>query len=268
MEAATNANMQASDAAPNVSLFSAFGDEQLGRSQSAGTRANPFACVRCRRNGSVKNTQFPGQGKAVNQPLRAAPKHLTEICARARTGDLFLFSSKHRASNITKFFTNSEWDVSTPSFLCCTFLALLPVLICCYCFAEQHVALVVRPRAGNTVYVIEWCAGLVVTELYARIRDYAELDAREICFRQLLIESRSGKVAVEAAIEDFTAALMEQEMGGNHVLPFAQVLKAARKSITGIGSSHSRTKQVRRALLSWHHGITPHVHVRCVSISM
>ena len=173
-------------ASGDIYAFSAFTGGFTGPRRG---RADPLDYLLCRRAGGPKRPR-PDAG-------RAPSKHLAEVCYRARTGDLFLFSSKHRSSDITKFFTNSVWD---------------------------HVALVVRPRGGGPAYALEWCAGLVASPLRQRLSDYAELDAREICFRPLVLAPELPRARLEAMIEEFTAALLEQQMGSNSVIPFGQVL--------------------------------------------
>ena len=76
------------------------------------------------------------------------PEHIDTLSLYARTGDIVLFSSKHRASNITKFFTNSIWD---------------------------HVGLVVRPNSSRkTAYLIEWSGSLCASPLTQRLTDCAQ----------------------------------------------------------------------------------------------
>merc|ERR1711935_513930 len=72
-------------------------------------------------------------------------------------GDIILFSSKHNASYITKFFTQSGWD---------------------------HIAMVVKP-SPTQVFLLEWGGGLFVCPLEERLMEYYESDGRLITLRQL-----------------------------------------------------------------------------------
>jgi len=186
-------------------------------------------CTCHRTKGSADGTRLPikdSSGNVVNAG-RGPARHINDVWWRLRTGDIVLFSSKHAASNITKLFTYSQWD---------------------------HVALIVRPRdAGGKVYAVEWCGGLIASELVERLEEYNEYDAREICVRQLLLpfipgqskrERLTDRLILESRIESFVAALFERSLGSNHMVPFNQVLKAARKTLIGFGSSVSQTKAV------------------------
>lgn len=73
---------------------------------------------------------------------------INDLLDTVKTGDIFLFSSKHTTSNITKYWTGARWD---------------------------HIGVVVKP-SPNKAYIIEWGNGLFACELVDRLNEYAELE--------------------------------------------------------------------------------------------
>lgn len=127
--------------------------------------------------------------------------HMSSIC---RTGDVILFSSKHRTSEITKYFTNSAWD---------------------------HVAIVVKSTPSRA-YLVEWSKGLFASELCERLTEYAELDARRIVLRQLHL-GVARRAECERQMELVIDRLFRSSAGRNASVPLGQVLRAARKQYFG-----------------------------------
>ena len=123
-----------------------------------------------------------------------------DLTQAACTGDVVLFSSKHSASNITKFFTNSLWD---------------------------HVGVVVKPTPRRA-YLVEWGGGLFATELVERLSEYDKYDAREIKWRHLKL-STAHREQLEDQLEDFLDMLFLEQLGRNTTVPFGQVARAARR---------------------------------------
>ena len=111
-------------------------------------------CADCRDKAGAEKKY--SAGFSIPAPPQIWIHHLTQA---VRTGDVVLFSSKHAASNITKFFTNSSWD---------------------------HVGVVVKPTPRRA-YLVEWGGGLFATELVERLSEYDQYDAREIKWRHLKV---------------------------------------------------------------------------------
>merc|ERR1711935_1242568 len=102
-------------------------------------------------------------------------------------GDIILFSSKHNASYITKFFTQSGWD---------------------------HIAMVVKP-SPTQVFLLEWGGGLFVCPLEERLLEYYECDGRLITLRQLQLTHNTHRNRIEDNIEEFVDMLLRSGLGGN-----------------------------------------------------
>merc|ERR1711935_1242607 len=116
-------------------------------------------------------------------------------------GDIILFSSKHNASYITKFFTQSGWD---------------------------HIAMVVKP-SPTQVFLLEWGGGLFVCPLEERLLEYYECDGRLITLRQLQLTHNTHRNRIEDNIEEFVDMLLRSGLGSNAAIPFKEVLQAAKK---------------------------------------
>jgi hypothetical protein len=134
------------------------------------------------------------------EEISGPPVWIGELTPAVRTGDIVLFSSKHRASDITKLFTNSVWD---------------------------HVGMVVKPTP-NRAYLIEWGGGLFASELTPRLTEYSELDARQIVLRSLNIP-HADRRKQEEALERFFDTLFREHLGSNAGVPLGQVARAARR---------------------------------------
>ena len=80
-----------------------------------------------------------------------------DVSATVKTGDLFLFSSKHAASHVTKCFTGSGWD---------------------------HLGMVVK-LSDSQVFILEYAGGVFLYPLFTRLYSYFAIQGREICLRPL-----------------------------------------------------------------------------------
>jgi len=106
------------------------------------------------------------------------------------------------ASNITKFFTGSEWD---------------------------HCGMVVRPKPTMCL-LVEWAGGLFISNLVERLTEYYIEDGREIVLRPLVL--RGGERArKEAELEEYVRELFINNRGSNTIVPVGEVLSAARKQV-------------------------------------
>merc|ERR1711935_442671 len=123
-------------------------------------------------------------------------------------GDIILFSSKHNASYITKFFTQSGWD---------------------------HIAMVVKP-SPTQVFLLEWGGGLFVCPLEERLLEYYECDGRLITLRQLQLTHNTHRNRIEDNIEEFVDMLLRSGLGSNAAIPFKEILQAAKKQ-NSVGSN-------------------------------
>ena len=81
-----------------------------------------------------------------------------DLESSVRTGDIVLFSSKHAAATVTKFFTASTWD---------------------------HIGLVVKFGAKH-VFILEYAGGVYLYPLFTRLYTYYAVQGRVICLRRLL----------------------------------------------------------------------------------
>ena len=140
------------------------------------------------------------------EPRRTAWVH--GLAKQVHTGDVILFSSRHAASHLTKFFTRSDFD---------------------------HIGLVVRPGASQT-FLLEWGGGLFVCPFEERLIEYHETDGRLIALRQLQVGSQVGsqyRLRVEDKIEEFADHLLRSGLGQNETVPLAEVVRAAAGSWGG-----------------------------------
>jgi len=124
-----------------------------------------------------------------------------DLASQVKTGDIILFSSKHNASYITNFFTQSGWD---------------------------HIAMVVKP-SPTQVFLLEWGGGLFVCPLEERLMEYYESDGRLITLRQLQLPHATNRNKIEDNIEEFVDMLLRSGLGSNAAVPFKEILQAAKK---------------------------------------
>jgi len=124
-----------------------------------------------------------------------------DLASQVKTGDIILFSSKHNASYITKFFTQSGWD---------------------------HIAMVVKP-SPTQIFLLEWGGGLFVCPLEERLMEYYESDGRLITLRQLQLPHATHRNSVEDNIEEFVDMLLRSGLGSNAAVPFKEILQSAKK---------------------------------------
>ena len=159
-----------------------------------------------------------GGGKRPRRPLSINLLDLEEV---VQTGDLLLFSSRHAASNITKFFTNSSWD---------------------------HVGIVVRPCRGFT-FVVEWAGGIFASPIVERLNDYYRAQGRMICIRRLS-PGQCGRRALQHNVETFIERAMAEGLGtgspsmseiANAVL--AQLGRQAATSVSLQTDAHAEARQ-------------------------
>ena len=139
---------------------------------------------------------------------------LRDLPTLCRTGDVVLFSSKHAASNITKFFTASEWD---------------------------HVGIVVRP-SPQRCFLLEWGGGLFVCDLVERLEEYSDEDGRTIAWRSLKVP-RAHREQIEDRMEAFVHRLLnDPARHDNQAMPLKSVLPAVRHqlNVLGRGVRHAR----------------------------
>jgi len=156
-----------------------------------------MTCANCR-------TSRRQQPKLITPSLTLHRMWVGDVVSLCRTGDVVLFSSKRSASNITKYFTGSDWD---------------------------HVGMVIKPTPTDA-FLFEWGAGLYASELHERLTEYAELDARFIAIRQLKLSS-AHRAYVERQMETIVDRLFRSRAGLNVGVPVGQVIKAARKQYFG-----------------------------------
>ena len=126
----------------------------------------------------------PAKTGGGKRPRRPVSIHLLDLQEVVQTGDLLLFSSRHAASNLTKFFTNSSWD---------------------------HVGIVVRPRRGFT-FVVEWAGGIFASPMVERLNDYYGAQGRMICVRRLT-PGQCGRRALQHNVETFIERAMSEGLG-------------------------------------------------------
>lgn len=148
----------------------------------------------------------------ATDPRRTAWVH--GLSKQVNTGDVVLFSSRHAASHLTKFFTRSDFD---------------------------HIGLVIKPGSSQT-FLLEWGGGLFVCPLEDRLVEYYETDGRLIALRQLQVGSQVGsqyRLHVEDKIEEFADHLLRSGLGQNETVPLAEVVRAAAGSAWGGGNEDS-----------------------------
>ena len=126
----------------------------------------------------------PGKTGGGKRPRRPVSIHLLDLQEVVQTGDLLLFSSRHAASNLTKFFTNSSWD---------------------------HVGIVVRPCRGFT-FVVEWAGGIFASPMVERLNDYYGAQGRMIAIRRLS-PGQCGRRALQHNVETFIERAMAEGLG-------------------------------------------------------
>jgi len=130
------------------------------------------------------------------------------------TGDVILFSSKHSTSNITRTFTQSEWD---------------------------HIGIIVKPD-GKRCSIVEWGGGLFACNLVERLEEYHTHDGREVVLRQLNVPPEMRR-RMEAQIERYALMLFQSGYGQNRAIPVDEVVKAARRQL--VPSSWFRRTQAK-----------------------
>ena len=92
----------------------------------------------------------------------------------------------------------------------------------------DHIAMVVKP-SPTQIFLLEWGGGLFVCPLEERLMEYYESDGRLITLRQLHLPNSTDRNRIENNIEDFVDMLLRSGLGTNDVLPFDEVLQAAKK---------------------------------------
>jgi len=139
------------------------------------------------------------RGEALSKFRFTKRTWVHDLPAKVHTGDVVLFSSKHNASSITKFFTSSGWD---------------------------HIGIVVKPSATQ-VFLLEWGGGLFVCPFVDRLVEYYEGDGRLITLRQLQLGAHRSRI--EDQMEEFVDMLLRSGLGSNGAVPINQALKAVQK---------------------------------------
>ena len=145
-----------------------------------------------------------------------------DLASQVHTGDIILFSSKHSASYITKFFTQSGASLPVVSHLHALYHLVVP------CAGWDHIAMVVKP-SPTQVFLLEWGGGLFVCPLEERLLEYYECDGRLITLRQLQLTHNTHRNRIEDNIEEFVDMLLRSGLGSNAAIPFKEVLQAAKK---------------------------------------
>ena len=110
-----------------------------------------------------------------------APVDYDAIAPRLKTGDLFLFSSKHAASHVTKCFTGSGWD---------------------------HLGMVVK-LSDSQVFILEYAGGVFLYPLFTRLYSYFAIQGREICLRRLSLPHERPEM--QAQVEEFVRGVLGQK---------------------------------------------------------
>ena len=104
-----------------------------------------------------------------------------DVSATVKTGDLFLFSSKHAASHVTKCFTGSGWD---------------------------HLGMVVK-LSDSQVFILEYAGGVFLYPLFTRLYSYFAIQGREICLRRLSLPHERPEM--QAQVEEFVRGVLGQK---------------------------------------------------------
>ena len=104
-----------------------------------------------------------------------------DVSATVKTGDLFLFSSKHAASHVTKCFTGSGWD---------------------------HLGMVVK-LSDSQVFILEYAGGVFLYPLFTRLYSYFAIQGREICLRRLSLPHEQPEM--QAQVEEFVRGVLGQK---------------------------------------------------------
>ena len=113
-----------------------------------------------------------------------------DLESSVRTGDIVLFSSKHAAATVTKFFTASTWD---------------------------HIGLVVKFGAKH-VFILEYAGGVYLYPLFTRLYTYYAVQGRVICLRRLL--PGQDRAEMQKKIELFVRNVLGRSppfAGDNHM---------------------------------------------------
>ena len=148
-----------------------------------------------------------------------------DLASQVHTGDIILFSSKHSASYITKFFTQSGVPASRRFSTALRYLTWWCRVLGA---GFDHIGMVVKP-SPTQVFLLEWGGGLFVCPLEERLTEYYRDDGRLITLRQLHLPNSTDRNRIENNIEDFVDMLLRSGLGTNDVLPFDEVLQAAKK---------------------------------------
>lgn len=91
--------------------------------------------------------------------------------------------------------------------------------------------MVVKPSASQ-IFLLEWGGGLFVCPFAERLVEYYECDGRLITLRQLQLGAAS-RSRIEDAMEEFVDMLLRSGLGSNPAVPFKEVLRAAKRQMSG-----------------------------------